>query len=248
MHRDHGWEDGWSSPSFTTEDVETELTNGELLPVVFSVNCASGFFDNETADGDYGTVSDEVYFAEALLRNADGGAIGILGDTRNSPTWANNALTRGYFDAIWPDTLPGYGDNSRQRRLGDILNYGKIYMLSQVGVSGTTPAVTQALATNELYLWHVIGDPTLEMWTARPLTRLDLLSILLEQSNTLSRVQYQVEGAIVTAYQETPGGVVPLGRSTVENGEAMIEYVQQPQAGVPVQFAVSKPGSISPSG
>src|SRR5262249_25189984 len=40
LHRDHGWEDGWLNPEFTTTNVINDLSNGDLLPVVFSVNCA----------------------------------------------------------------------------------------------------------------------------------------------------------------------------------------------------------------
>src|SRR5205085_12246632 len=80
LHRDHGWQYGWLHPSFDSDNVVNDLNNGDLLPVVFSVNCASGFFDNETADGDYGTEVDETYFAEHLLRKEYGGAVGMLGD------------------------------------------------------------------------------------------------------------------------------------------------------------------------
>jgi len=90
MHRDHGYSQGFSNPSFTTTDATNELSNGSLLPVVFSVNCASGIFDNETTD-DFSTGT--TYFAERLLR-MEGGAVAVLGDTRNSPSWANTALAR----------------------------------------------------------------------------------------------------------------------------------------------------------
>ena len=43
-HRDHGFEDGWGDPYFDTGHV-SGLTNGELLPVVFSLNCLTGRFD-----------------------------------------------------------------------------------------------------------------------------------------------------------------------------------------------------------
>ena len=69
----------------------TGLTNGSLLPVVFSVNCASGIFDDETT-ADY---APNTYFAEHLVR-MDGGAVGVLGDTRNSPSWPNTALAMGF--------------------------------------------------------------------------------------------------------------------------------------------------------
>ena len=119
MHRDHGWQDGWANPLFNSNHVTNNLTNGALQPVVFSVNCASAFFDNETAGGDYNTTMGGVYFAERLLRKSDGGAVGVLEDTGNSPTWANSAMTRGFFDALWPETVPGFGDNTRKFRLGE---------------------------------------------------------------------------------------------------------------------------------
>ena len=44
-HRDHGFEDGWGDPYFESSHVE-ELKNGDLTPVVFSINCLTGKFDN----------------------------------------------------------------------------------------------------------------------------------------------------------------------------------------------------------
>ncbi len=150
LHRDHGWEEGWAHPEFVSSNVNNDLTNGSLLPVVFSVNCASGLFDNETAAGDYSTTNGGVYFAEHLLRKENGGAVGMLGDTRNSPTWANSALTRGFFDAVWPNTLPAYSGATSRRRLGDILNHGKVYLMTQQGVAGTTEAPSSWDVTSEL--------------------------------------------------------------------------------------------------
>ena len=109
LHRDHGWTDGWSSPSFATGDL-AGLSNGALTPVVYSINCASGMFDNETLNPaaqvyPYPHSAGDVSWAETILR-MQGGAVSVIGDTRVSPTWANSALTRGLFDATWPDVLP----------------------------------------------------------------------------------------------------------------------------------------------
>ena len=61
--------------------------------------------------------------------------IGFIGATRMSPGTPNNALTRGLVDAVWPDIEPAKNTNKKPiRRLGDILNSGKIYMISQIGV------------------------------------------------------------------------------------------------------------------
>jgi hypothetical protein len=84
----------------------------------------------------------------------EGGAVGVIGDTRNSPTWANSALARGFFDATWPGVVPEGGANSI-RGLGDILNYGKLYMAGQVGVAQTAGSVDQNSANTNLVLYHV---------------------------------------------------------------------------------------------
>jgi hypothetical protein len=246
LHRDHGWENGWAHPGFTSTNVTANLTNGELQPVVFSVNCASGLFDNETAGGDYGTNAASVYFSERLLRKADGGAVGILGDTRNSPTWANSALTRGFFDAVWPNTVPTFGGGASKRRLGDILNHGKLYLATQVGVAGTTVAPTASNLTSELYMWHVIGDPTLEMWKSVPLKVLfPWLDFAIDLKLGVIQAKYQFDGATLTAYQEIRGGVVPIARGVVRNGEASLPLVNRPVPGVEIHFVANAEDAVS---
>jgi hypothetical protein len=245
MHRDHGGKDGWVHPEFESSEVINDLHNGALLPVVFSVNCASGLFDNETASGDYGTTNAGVYFSEHLLRKSNGGAVGILGDTRDSPTWANSALARGFFDAVWPNTLPSYGPATSHRRLGDILNYGKAYLATQVGVSGTTEAPTAGNLTSELYLWHVIGDPTLEMWTGNPHRLTIDPSILAKLYAFELKIKFPYEEAVITAYQEIRGVATPIGRGRISNGEASLSLVNIPRPGVEIKFVASVENGVS---
>jgi hypothetical protein len=240
MHRDHGYSQGFSNPRFTTSDA-TNLTNGSLLPVVFSVNCASGIFDNETTD-DFATGT--TYFAERLLR-MEGGAVAVLGDTRNSPSWANTALARGFFDAIWPDMIPDFGDGKSRRRLGDIMNHAKLYLLTQVGVAGAE--VSQSNALNELAMWHVIGDPTLEIWTENPNPNLLPGEFTFEQGEDSATLTYAVDGAIATAYQVNVARVVEfvaIGRARVVDGRAAMEYFQQPLRGVDVVLVVNAENAV----
>ena len=244
LHRDHGSKNGWANPSFKSANIQ-DLTNGELLPVVFSVNCSSGLFDNETANGDYDTNVDDVLFAERLLRKSDGGAVGILGDTRDSPTWANSALTRGFFDAVWPNTVSDFGDGTRKRRLGDILNHGKLYLMTQLGVEGTTEAPTQGNINSDLFLWHVIGDPTLEMWTSNPNSKLlDIISVRWLSTLEL-RLKYPIDFAQITAFQESKDGIVHLGRVQIKDGEAVMTLLHKPIAGKAIQFSASLADHVS---
>ena len=240
LHRNHGGKGGWSSPSFNTSDLSS-LNNGGELPVVFSVNCASGLFDNETNGGTYNTTVGSVYWAEQALRMSGGGAVGVLGDTRNSSTWANNAITQGFFDAIWPNLNNGYGSNTSITRLADILNYGKLYMASQVGVANTTKPVASSNSNDNIVMWHAYGDPTLELWTSRPrglfLAGYEVLGI----STTQAVIGYGVEGATITAMQNG----LPLGRARVVNGRADMTFITQANPNVSIELAVNIFGSTT---
>ena len=175
-HRDHGWWTGWSHPGFSTANVAAVSVTNNRFPVVLSINCASGIFDNETVDlapqfvaPGYGPSMLSTYFAEALLRKSDG-ALAVIGDTRISSTTANNHMTLGLFDGIFPGLLP-YGNAAPSKRLGDLLNYAKTY-IKQVAAgsaanshplnsSGTQPGV--ATLRHELNIYNLLGDPTVKL-------------------------------------------------------------------------------------
>jgi hypothetical protein len=248
MHRDHGFVDRWVHPQFTRDDVTESLENGNLLPVVFSVNCASGVFDIETAKWPFGPGDDEnlaTSFTEALLRKVNGGAVGVLGDTRFSPSWPNTYMAKGFFDAIWPDAIPDFGGDNPRRRLGDILNHGKLYMISQIGalidLFGSGEAVDETL--DEYYLWHAFGDPTLEIWTQPPFP-LPMDHTMTWNPDSL-QIGYSVEGATITAFQIGPEGVVPVGRSEVVEGVATLYFVLVPDPELPVMLSASYENGVN---
>lgn len=204
FHRDHGAPSGWANPDFSTANIPS-LTNGSLLPVVFSINCASGKFDDPTPN-----------FAEQVLQRSGGGAVGVIGDSRNSPSFANNHMVLGLFDAIFPNVLPSYGSLVPIRRMGDVLNAGKLYMDTQNGLDFQNAIDTQA----EHYLYHWFGDPTMQIWTSQPLLfRLSAVEISLAGSLVSIRLpQSDAEGANLTLVQNG----VAIGRALLHNGEATI--------------------------
>ncbi len=171
-HRDHGlsrnfwnerpvphgqWQgtyDGWSEPWFTTWDVPW-LNNGNAFPVVFSINCQTGWFDGET---DPYTWNFECY-CEELLRHQNGGAVAVFGATRNSPTACNDYLFRGFTDAILPDFLSP--TQNALYRLGQVLTYGKIIVVLQNGYSDDSTIV-------EVEEYNLFGDPEMSLWTNQP--------------------------------------------------------------------------------
>lgn len=176
-HRDHGSVEGWGDPEYDVSDVNL-LANGDKLPVVLSINCETGHFDNETDSPGHETPSSAVYFCEAFSRKANAGAAGIFGHTRVSWSGLNDELAKGFYDAIWPDFDPSYpGGGSTQpiyspmHRMGPVLNFGKFWMYDKYYLTGGTgyPWGSDLETTKisfEMGTWF--GDPTMQIWTELP--------------------------------------------------------------------------------
>ena len=156
QHRDHGYVNGvgWADPDFRTTNVNA-LTNGVRRPVVFSINCNSGMYH----------LSDN--FARAWLQHANGGAYAVFAPVDTSYSWYNDWLTHGFYTAFlsnyvswqnassnpnWSKNLPtpggSYGVAGSAQRLGEMLNFGKMYMREKYYAHETT-----------FRLFHLFGDP-----------------------------------------------------------------------------------------
>jgi hypothetical protein len=135
MHRGHGLNNGWSDPQFETDDV-LALNNGNLTPIVWSINCLTGDF----LSGSYHCL------AEELLLHPSGGGVGVVAATEETGTFSNEKLIKGMVDAIWSNYNYGSSDNVLYR-LGDILDHGKSF----------TDDMSKSL-------YHCLGDPTMRIY------------------------------------------------------------------------------------
>ncbi|MDW7682441.1 MAG: C25 family cysteine peptidase, partial [bacterium] len=158
-HRDHGSRDGWGDPSYRNNDVG-RLFNRSKLPVVLSINCETGWFDNETDDVISGTNPNSESFAERWIRNFNGGAVGVFASTRISYSGYNDILAKGIIDAIWPEFLPYRGQNYPTYILGQALNYGKMVMATEYSANKTRQI--------QFEQFHYFGDPATIIWTQYP--------------------------------------------------------------------------------
>jgi hypothetical protein len=236
---DHGWSGGWGAPAFSTSDMGG-LVNGDLLPLILSMNCSSGFFDNET-DGDSGSGYNDVYFTEALLRHPDGGAVGILAGTRMTNTWYNEVIATGFLDAVWPYFAPNFGNFTSIRRVGDILNHGKMYMMQEIAGTSLKNFFN---SLNHLMLYHAMGDPSLPLRTSRPIRMAPNYTIL-EVSPDDIAIGYSIEGATITVLQASDAGYVPIGRGVVQDGATVLPYVLPPNVDGQLLVSASIENGIS---
>ncbi|MBU7014681.1 MAG: hypothetical protein HXS52_05895 [Theionarchaea archaeon] len=153
-HRDHGSSTGWVHPAFKTPHLESIIS--DTPSVFYSINCLTGRFDLRRP---------RECFAEKLL-SMEGGAPSLIAATRPSHTWLNDDLMKALFDAIWSGiipTFPGFTASYtvRNNRIGDILNYARTYL--PLTLSGGLRHVK-----DHLEIYHVIGDPSLEIWKECP--------------------------------------------------------------------------------
>ena len=157
LYRGHGLVDKWREPSFTNKDVKG-LSNGKLLPVVFSISCLNGKFDSDC-------------LAARFLLNANGGCVAMFAATQGSCSGANEVLTGGMFDAVWPN--PGLNIKIKYQyqhfsltptptyALGQILYQGMIRLSEAEGSRSNLVNYTK-----EVY--HCFGDPSMKIFTDVP--------------------------------------------------------------------------------
>jgi len=156
-HRDHASGSGWSSPWFW--NIHLQAIETDEPSIFLSLNCSSGDMEGSEWGDDC--------FAENLLCMG-GGAPTLLASTRDSNTLLNDDLMRALFDSLWTGLIPTFPDGStasyciRKRRIGDILNYGKAYLPIAMSEG-------EEYIRDHFEIYHVIGDPTLEIWTEEPM-------------------------------------------------------------------------------
>lgn len=168
LHRDHGLVDCWENPYFSVKHVDM-LQNGDLLPVVFCVNCDNGAFQADC-------------LAERFLRKQGGGAVAVIAASDISYSGYNDALACGLFDAIWPEPglrpkFPGVNSLGGETpaptyELGQILDQAQVRVSETFG--SPDPSVSSnekndsfcRIVTKEIY--HCFGDPSLQICTEMP--------------------------------------------------------------------------------
>jgi hypothetical protein len=174
----HGNRNGWSRPAFDNNNVNA-LGNLAQTPVVFSLTCQSGWFDNETDAPDLspdpgiqGTGANDESFSEAFLRHNSGGAVAFIGSTRNS--WEPNVfLMLGLYKALWPDfdPAPPFAGQFPDIETGALYRIGQVNTFSKVYMANYYTDDIYRQSTFELY--HLLGDPEMGVWTDEP-GRLDV--------------------------------------------------------------------------
>ncbi len=106
QHRDHGYEQGWGEPDYSSGDING-LNNTDLC-FVWSINCLTGKYN----------ISSEV-FAEKFHRytynGENSGALAVNAASEVSYSFVNDTYVWGAFDNMWPEFMPDYGSTPEPR-------------------------------------------------------------------------------------------------------------------------------------
>lgn len=195
FYRGHGQIIQWSNPAFENENAE-ELTNGNALPVVFSITCNTGNYQFDR------------FFSEDFLKNQNGGCSAIIAATSTSLSGENDVLSEGIFDAIWPDTvlwprMPIIPDSNNissmaptpTYQLGQILDQGlwRVYE----AFHGTDRENNDNYLKYTYEVFHCFGDPSMMLLTEAP-TEFSNASII--RANGIINVDTGGEMAKITFY------------------------------------------------
>lgn len=163
IYRGHGNEKAFSYEIYTQEDV-AKLTNGNKTPVFFNITCATGSFEYE--DKKEGTLC----FAECLLNKKNGGAVGVLANSR----------------VVVHCESQNFGENLLKN----------IFKNQDISIA---EAALRASFKSELgetrQITHWFGDPSMELYTVEPAIFEPEIDYSVKQAIT---VNTKVQGAKIT--------------------------------------------------
>lgn len=186
----HGSETSWGSTGFSNNHI-AQLTNGNKLPIIFSVACVNGSF---TGSNDC--------FAEAWLKKSGGGAVMTMMSTINQPweppmrgeDYFNDILTGGYDYTAHPGQS-GISTTEGRTTIGSITFNGLTLMCTESGGSSDWETAKT---------WVLFGDPSMQPRTDAPVDlnlSNNVVLVGLDYSTIITGPSGPVEGAMVCLSQ-----------------------------------------------
>jgi hypothetical protein len=165
----HGSSNSFATTGYSNSNVNAS-TNGNKLPIIFSVACVNGDFTTGTC------------FAEAWLRKSNGGAVGTLMSTINQ-SW--NPPMEGQDEMN--DILSQQYMTNKKFTFGGVSMNGCMKMNDTYGTAGEDMTDT----------WNLFGDPSLMYYTdsPSPLTATHVATVPV--GTTSLTVNCPVNGALV---------------------------------------------------
>ena len=169
LYRGHGSKDAWSNPQFTSVDI-SKLSNGEYTPVVFSLNCETGMYQDARYSDTLPKLRTDC-FAEEFLRKANGGCVGIIAPSHKSYSGYSDVMTMEMFRYLYPEANPSSAFKGYSPTTPYMPSYNNInrlgIMLAKVNM-GIMKEWTESYQNYTQEIFHCFGDPSMSMYTNTP--------------------------------------------------------------------------------
>ena len=181
-----GWGDanGWHYPYFHTENIE-DLNNGPQTPVMTSIVCNTGDFANSV----------DPCFGEKWMRvgtpSVPKGGVAFVGPSDlHTNTKYNNAIFAGFYSSLLDD---------------DVFTFAAAVQLGKQEMYNSFPMDLgpEEKVEFNFYVYNILSDPSLEMWTKVP----EAINVTIPDELTIGTSYLNLSlpglnGAVVTAIKE----------------------------------------------
>ncbi len=229
-YRGFGSHDSWSGPYFDSGLVAS-LTNEDNLPVITSMVCGGGAFDELDSDPCFG----EVWVRMGSPNNLKG-AVAFIGPSEiDTHTRWNNLLDGAWYEGLFDEGL---------RTTGQLLLFSKMRLYRNYPNLWNPGGSNQESVWFYFHTYNILGDPALEVRAEVPRTLQVTHPAALPAGathmpvNVLDEFGDPVAGAHVVL---TSGGDSLLAQAvTREDGDADILF-PQPVTAAEVEVTVSRP-------
>jgi hypothetical protein len=197
QHRDHGYEQGWGEPAYSSSNISSLTNVNNRLPWVFSINCLTGKYN----------YSSEVFgekFHRYTYNGQNSGALGVTCPSETSYSFVNDTYVWGLMDNLWPDFMPAYGSTPVPR--GVLPAFGNAagkYFLYQSSWPYNTSNKDETY-----YLFHSHGDAFSTVYANVP------------QSLTVSHASTMPAGTTSFSVSANSGALIALSANGVLLGTA----------------------------
>lgn len=201
----HGSDTAWVSSGFSVSDVNSRLTNGDMLPVVWDVACVNGTYHRTGGD----------CFAEAWMKKSGGGAVSFEAATTNE-SWVPPCIAQaGVVDTIVDRSATTTGAQHVA---------GKIALMdSPEGGDSNGSEGTMFMEQSHLFgactMWPRTGPASVPDEPADFAVAGGVASLTVTVDGTPLAV---AGGAIVSFYDKVGDTVVPMGAGLV-NAAGLVE-------------------------
>ncbi|UCE17820.1 MAG: hypothetical protein JSV84_13215, partial [Gemmatimonadota bacterium] len=215
-----GW-GGWTSPPGDFSNIYS-LQNGFMLPVVTDMTCSEAAF--------FGDCAAEAWLRAGTVMNPRGGIAAIGPSAGNTKVYFNNVLDGAFYAGILDDSLTTIGQAFARAKM-------ELYMQYPLNRG---PGHAWNSVECYFYMYTLIGDPSLAMWTDIPRLFTVEHPAVIEVGSNIFKVRVRnsghrpVEGAYVCL---TGGGEILSGDFTGSGGEVRLPV--SPEAGISMTVTVT---------